>query len=181
VIALAMTVLILAGSIWARLFYWQVLEHGELSQWAAGQYEKVVPLPATRGVLYDRDLRPLAVNTTVYSVFVSPAAVPPEDRERVAATLTSLLGVDHDKLLGVLGSGRQFAYVARRQAKEKADQVQAAALPGVGLEAERQRSYLPGGSDGSLAANLLGFVNVDGQGQYGVEGFYDARLAGKVG
>ena len=46
-------------------------------------------------------------------------------------------------------------------------------------EPEQQRSYLPGGSDGSLAANLLGFVNFDGQGQYGVEGFYDQRLAGK--
>jgi stage V sporulation protein D (sporulation-specific penicillin-binding protein) len=93
-----------------------------------------------------------------------------------------MLGVDHDRLLGSLASGRQFAYVARRQAKDKADQVRAAGLPGVGLEPEQQRSYLPGGSDGaSLAGNLLGFVNYDGQGQYGVEGFYDQRLAGKAG
>jgi cell division protein FtsI/penicillin-binding protein 2 len=181
VIALTLMVLVVAGSIWARLFYWQVLQHGELSNWAVRQYEQVVPLPPARGVVYDRDLRPLAVNTTVYSVFVSPTAVPPDQRALVATTLSQLLGVDHDQLLGVLGSGHQFAYVARRQAKEKADQVQAAALPGVGLEPEQQRSYLPGGSDGSLAANLLGFVNFDGQGQYGVEGFYDQRLAGKAG
>ena len=181
VIALTLLILLTAGAIWGRLVYWQVLQHGELSKWAAGQYQKVVPLPATRGVLYDRDLRPLAVNTTVYSVFVSPAAVPPDQRAPVATALTQILGVDHDLLLGTLASGRQFAYVARRQAKEKADQVQAAALPGVGLEPEQQRSYLPGGSDGSLAANLLGYVNVDGRGQYGVEGFYDARLAGKAG
>jgi len=173
--------LLLASVIWGRLVYWQGLQHGELSKWAVRQYEQVVPLPPARGVIYDRELRPLAVNTTVYSVFVSPTAVPPDQRALVATTLSQLLGVDHDQLLGVLGSGHQFSYVARRQAKEKADQVHAAALPGVGLEPEQQRSYLPGGSDGSLAANLLGFVNFDGQGQYGVEGFYDPRLAGKAG
>jgi len=181
VIALTLLMLLTAGAIWGRLVYWQVLQHGELSQWAADQYQKVVPLPATRGILYDRELRPLAVNTTVYSVFVSPAAVPPDRRVEVATTLGRILGVNQDQLLGTLASGGQFAYVSRRQAKEKADLVEAAALPGVGLEPEQQRSYLPGGGDGSLAANLLGFVNVDGQGQYGVEGFYDARLSGKAG
>src|SRR5712692_6093514 len=153
VIALTLLVLLVAGTIWARLFYWQVMQHGELSKWAVRQYEQVVPLPPARGILYDRDLRPLAVNTTVYSIFISPAAVRPDQRGQVAASLSQLLGVDHDQLLGLLASGRQFAYVARRQPKEKADQVQAAALPGVGLEPEQQRSYLPGGSDGSLAAN----------------------------
>jgi len=181
VLALTLLVLMVAGSIWARLFYWQVLQHGELAKRAVRQYEQVVPLPPARGIVYDRDLRPLAVNTTVYSIFVSPVAVPPDQRAQVAATLSQVLGVDRDHLLAVLASGHQFAYVARRQAKDKADHVQAAALPGVGLEPEQQRSYLPGGSDGSLAANLLGFVNFDGQGQYGVEGFYDQRLAGKAG
>ena len=181
VLALTLVVLMVAGSIWARLFYWQVLQHGELAKRAVRQYEQVVPLPPARGIVYDRDLRPLAVNTTVYSIFVSPVAVPPDQRALVAATLSQVLGVDRDHLLAVLASGHQFAYVARRQAKDRADQVQAAALPGVGLEPEQQRSYLPGGSDGSLAANLLGFVNFDGQGQYGVEGFYDQRLAGKAG
>ena len=181
VLALTLVVLMVAGSIWARLFYWQVLQHGELAKRAVRQYEQVVPLPPARGIVYDRDLRPLAVNTTVYSIFVSPVAVPPDQRAQVAATLSQVLGVDRDHLLAVLASGHQFAYVARRQAKDRADQVQAAALPGVGLEPEQQRSYLPGGSDGSLAANLLGFVNFDGQGQYGVEGFYDQRLAGKAG
>jgi len=182
VISLTLVILVVASTVWTRLFYWQVVEHGELSQWAARQYENVVPLPAARGVLYDRDLHPLAVNTTVYSVFVSPVAVPPEGRAHVASALSQLLGVDHDQLLGALASGRQFAYVARRQAKDRADQVRAAALPGVGLESEQQRSYLPGGSDGgSLASNLLGFVNFDGQGQYGVEAFYDQRLAGRAG
>jgi len=82
VIALTLMVLVVAGSIWARLFYWQVIQHGQLSKWAVRQYEQVVPLPPARGVIYDRDLRPLAVNTTVYSVSSSrrPRCRPTSER-----------------------------------------------------------------------------------------------------
>ncbi len=182
VVAVSLVVALLAAAIWTRLAYWQVLEHGRLSQYASLQYVHDVPLPATRGVIYDRGLQPLAVNVTVYSIFVSPNAVPPADRERVAGGLSQALGVDQSQLLATLSSNKAFAYVARRQPKEKADQVSELRLPGVGLEPEPQRSYLPGGAPGgSLAANLLGYVNFDGQGQYGVEGFYDKRLGGKAG
>ncbi len=182
VIGLGVVVALLAGTIWIRLVYWQVFQHGELSQWAAQQYEKQVPLPPTRGVVYDREMQPLAINTTVYSIFVSPDNVPPADRERVASGLAQVLGVDHDALVKKLASGARFAYVARRLPKDRADAVQRLGLPGVGVETEQQRTYLPGGDPGvTLASNLLGFVNFDGKGQYGIEGFYDSRLAGKPG
>lgn len=181
VLAIGLIVAVLAGAVWTRMAYWQLVQHGQLSRWAASQYEHEVPLPASRGVLYDREHRPLAVNTTVYSVFVSPDAVPAEERERVAAGLNQVLGADRAAVLGVLRSGKKFAYIARRQPKAMADQITAMALPGVGMETEQQRSYLQGGAGGSLAANLLGYVNFDGQGQYGVEGYYNQRLAGKDG
>ena len=181
VVAIGLVVALLAGAVWTRLAYWQLVEHRQLSQWAASQYEHEVPLPAARGILYDREHRPLAVNTTVYSVFVSPDAVPPADRDRVAAGLAQVLGVDAAQVGQTLRSGKKFAYVARRQPKDRADQITALGLTGVGMETEQQRSYLQGGGGGSLAANLLGYVNFDGQGQYGVEGYYDQRLAGKAG
>ncbi len=183
VVALGLVVALIAGTIWTRLAYWQVVEHGRLSQWAARQYEHVVPLPPARGVILDRQGQPLAVNTTVYSVFVSPDNVPVRARETVATGLAASVGADHDAVLKTLESGKKFAYIARRQPKAKADAVRQLQLPGVGLEPEQQRSYLPGGAGGgtTLAANLLGFVNFDGQGQYGVEGYYDKRLAGRPG
>ena len=181
VLAIGLVVAVLAGAVWTRLVYWQLVQHQELSRWAASQYQHEVPLPAARGLLYDRELRPLAVNTTVYSVFVSPDAVPSEDRERVAGGLAQVLGVDAGNVMATLKSGKKFAYIARRQPKAKADQITALGLPGVGMETEQQRSYLPGGAGGTLAANLLGYVNFDGQGQYGVEGYYDQKLAGKAG
>ena len=73
---------VLATAIWGRLAYWQVARHDELARVARDQYTKVVPLPAERGAIYDAHMRPLVVNTEVYSVFVSPEQVPASARDR---------------------------------------------------------------------------------------------------
>ncbi|TMD89791.1 MAG: penicillin-binding protein 2 [Chloroflexi bacterium] len=173
---------LLAGAVWTRLAYWQVFRHVQLSAQAQAQYHELVPLPAMRGVVFDRNLTQLVVNTTVYSAFVSPDQVTAADRDRVASGLASVLGVDKTKSLQTLVSGSKFAYVLRRFPKAKADQLRALKLPGVGLEEETQRSYLPGIASGSsLAANLLGFVTYDGQGQRGIEQYYQKQLAGTAG
>jgi cell division protein FtsI (penicillin-binding protein 3) len=173
---------ILASAVWGRLAYWQVTQHARLSAIADAQYSKAVELPAQRGMIFDAQGRPLAVDTTVYDVFVSPSQVPASQRDALAAQLSAALNVPREPLLGVLASNKQFAYVAKRVSKTVADRLTALQLPSVGLEPEQQRSYLPGAVSGtSLAANLLGFVNYDGQGQYGVEGYYDHALSGTNG
>ena len=174
--------LLLSSVVWTRLAYWQVIRHGQLAQQAAAQYREVVELPALRGAIFDRNLTQLVVNTTVYSAFVSPDQVPATQRHRVAVALSSVLGVDQNAVEQTLASPRKFAYIQRRFSKDKADKLRAMKLAGVGLEEEQQRSYLPGISPGStLAANLLGFVTYDGQGQYGLEAHYQAALAGTPG
>src|SRR5439155_5844881 len=60
---------VLATAIWGRLAYWQLARHEQLAQVARDQYTKVVPLPAARGGIYDSRMRPLVLNTEVYSVF----------------------------------------------------------------------------------------------------------------
>jgi stage V sporulation protein D (sporulation-specific penicillin-binding protein) len=173
---------LLSSVVWTRLAYWQVLRHGQLAQQAAAQYRDVVELPAIRGAIFDRHMTQLVVNTIVYSAFVSPDQVPKSQRQAVATGLSSVLGVEQTALMDTLASGRKFAYVQRRFSKEKADHLRAMKLPGVGLEEEQQRSYLPGISAGSsLAANLLGFVTYDGKGQYGLEANYQEALNGTPG
>src|SRR5437870_3199905 len=81
-----------------------------------------------------------------------------------------------------LASNTKFAYIQRRFAKTKADQLRPLKLPGVGLQEETQRSYLPGIASGStLAANVLGFVDWNGDGKYGVEQNYQQALGGTPG
>ena len=174
--------LILAGAIWTRLAYWQVAQHGQLTLQAQAQYRESVELPALRGAIFDRHLTQLVVNTTVYSAFVSPDQVSAAQRDAVASGLSSVLGVDRSKVMDILESKSKFAYIQRRFAKAKADQLRALKLPGVGLQEETQRSYLPGITAGStLAANLLGFVDWNGDGRYGIEEFYQKSLAGSPG
>src|SRR6266581_3768222 len=181
VLALVLVAALLAGLVWTRLAYWQVVRHVDLAASAQAQYREVVELPALRGAIFDRNLKQLVVNTPVYSAFVSPDQVPDNQRARVALALATVLGADAPKVNEILASGKKFSYIARRFSKGKADQLRSMVLPGVGLEEEQQRAYLPGIAGSSLAANLLGFVNYDGQGQYGVEAYYQKQLAGTPG
>ena len=173
---------VLAGMVWTRLAYWQVAQHGQLTLQAQAQYRELVELPALRGAIFDRNLTQLVVNTTVYSAFVSPDQIAATQRDAVATGLSTVLEVDRAKVMTTLESNVKFAYIARRFAKAKADQLRTLKLPGVGLQEETQRSYLPGISSGStLAANLLGFVDWNGDGNYGLEANYQKALGGTPG
>ena len=66
----------LSRDVWSRLVYWQVLEHGSLSAEADAQHLTRIPLTPTRGMVYDRNGQPLAVNSTVYDVTLAPDMVP---------------------------------------------------------------------------------------------------------
>jgi len=174
--------LLLAGAVWTRLAYWQVAQHGQLTMQAQAQYREFVELPALRGAIFDRNLTQLVVNTTVYSAFVSPDQVSAARRDTVATGLATVLGVDRSQVMSILESKSKFAYIARRFPKAKADQLRTLKLPGVGLQEETQRSYLPGITSGStLAANLLGFVDWNGDGRYGIEEYYQKGLSGTPG
>src|SRR5256714_5439787 len=182
VVSMLLVAVVLAGMVWARLAYWQVVQHGQLTLQAKAQYRELVELPALRGAIFDRNLTQLVVNTTVYSAFVSPDQVSAAQRDAVANGLSAVLGADRAKVMTTLQSNTKFAYIARRFAKAKADQLRTLKLPGVGLQEETQRSYLPGIASGTtLASNLLGFVDWNGNGNYGLESQYQADLAGTPG
>src|SRR2546428_8914822 len=129
---------VLAGMVWSRLASWQVGQHGRLAVQAQAQYREFVQLPALRGAIFDRNLKQLVVNTTIYSAFVSPDQVAAGDRDRVATKLSSVLSVDKAKVMTTLTSNTKFAYIQRRFAKTKTDQLQPLKLPGVGLQKETQ-------------------------------------------
>ena len=182
VLSMLALAIVLAGMVWSRLAYWQVAQHGRLTVQAQAQYREFVQLPAMRGAVFDRNLTQLVVNTTVYSAFVSPDQIVAADRDRVATGLAGVLGVDQAKVMTTLQSSSKFAYIARRFPKAKADKLRTLKLPGVGLQEETQRSYLPGIASGTtLAANLLGFVDWNGAGRYGLEEKYQKVLAGTPG
>src|SRR5919204_1475392 len=134
VLSMLVLAVVLAGVVWSRLAYWQVAEHGRLTMEAQAQYRELVPLPAMRGAIFDRNLTQLVVNTAVYSAFVSPDQVSVDQRDTVASGLSSVLGVDRPAVMTTLASNSKFAYIQRRFSKAKADRLRTLKLPGVGLE-----------------------------------------------
>jgi cell division protein FtsI/penicillin-binding protein 2 len=175
-------VIVLATMVWGRLAYWQVVEYASLSAQANAEHLTRVPLAPTRGMIYDRNGQPLAVNDTVYDVTLGPTLVAPSARRRVADSLAAIVGVQTGRVMALLTSRQQFAYVAKRQTRNVAEKLINLQLPGVSLVPEPNRTYLPGGSpDVSLASSLLGFVDYQGDGGRGVEQYYQQRLAGRAG
>lgn len=173
--------LLLAGSVEGRLVLWQVVEHDRLSRIAAEYHLGHRTLAALRGEIHDSAGRPLAINTTVYDVTLSPPSVPLDRRAQVADGLSAVLGVPRDRVMEVLRSGK-VTIIAARQPKPLADEIGRLGLPGVGLDPLKERAYQAGGTgDVTLGSSLLGFVNYAGRGQYGVEQRYNARLAGHTG
>jgi cell division protein FtsI/penicillin-binding protein 2 len=183
VLWLVVLAMFLASTVWMRLAYWQVVQHGYLRHVADALHVADVTLPATRGVISDSHGRALAVNVTVYDVSLSPPQHMSEaDKEEVANALAASLGEQPDQIMQTLNSGAKFSYVAKRIPKDKADQIQNQHLTGVTVQGVPQRTYLPGATPNStLASGLLGFVNYAGQGQSGVEGYYNELLGGRDG
>ena len=168
--------------LFARLVYWQGFRHNDLAQLAAAYHDDVITLPAVRGKILDRNGALLVTNTPVYSIFASPDQISAPDRPTVAAKLAPILDMRPDDVLQQLTSTKKFVYLKRRVAADVAAQLDGLQLPGIGKIEETKRTYVDGGLPGtSLAANLLGFANNDGQGNYGIEGYYNRLLAGQAG
>ena len=172
----------------ARLAYWQVGERQRLADQAFQQTSIQETTPSKRGEIFDRTgVVVLATTLERQRLDSTPSEIDGQTRRDVAATLVSVLGLtgpDAKDLTDRETSDRKYVVLAHGLDTAVAGQIQAAiaagTLKGLALEPEPVRVYpQPGGAPGTtLAAKLLGFVNRDGVGQYGVEQFYQDELAG---
>jgi cell division protein FtsI (penicillin-binding protein 3) len=158
-----------------RLVILQVFDAGSLDQAAARQRLTVIDLPATRGRIFDRNLGDLALSVPARSIWADPRLV--KDKKATAARLSKLLGVKKAKLAGRLALKSHFVYLARKIPKQTGDVIQRLRLPGVFVIADVARRY----PSGSIAAQVLGFVDAEGRGVAGIEQQYDGLLRGHVG
>ena len=178
------------GSLGLRLAYVQVVQHDELAAMAVRQSSEVIDIPATRGSIYDRTGTVLLA-TSVYrdTLAANPKLLSPQRRAEVAARLIQILGLEGDdvaQLTARMTSDAEYRVLAHDLDPAQSAEIRRLSsgdnpvLSGLVLEPEQVRAYpQPGGGPGtSLAAQLLGFVNRAGQGQYGVEQYYQDQLAG---
>ncbi len=170
-----------AAGIGARLVWWQVLERDHLVTLALRQLASHEEVPAKRGEIRDASGTLLATSIEVQSIFATPPSV--EDPQRAARQLAPILGVAEATLAERLASDDEWVWLKRRVDHDVAGRVRDLGLRGIGMLPETRRAYpMPGAApDTTVAAQLLGFVNADGVGQYGLESALHARLAGEPG
>ena len=172
----------------ARAAYWQVLDHDRLVADAADQTTVTIDTPSQRGDIFDRT-GTVVLATTVQRerLVAAPDQLTPDQRRATVAELTRLLGLDDAAAIALrdkLASKSRYLVIQHGIDRQLGDRIQAAIdnhqVYGLALEQEPERVYpQPGGGPGTtLAAHLLGFVNRDGVGQYGVEQQYQATLGG---
>lgn len=151
------------GFVGFRLVQLQVLSNADLEALAEKQFQKVGRTSPHRLAIYDRNREELAVSVPASSVFVRPRLI--TDKHRVSRGLAEVLGGEASKWLKRIDSPKPFVWVQRQIPEEKAQLLIRKRLPGIFLEKENKRLY----PNGSLAAHMLGFTDVDGNGISGLE------------
>ncbi len=159
----------------ARAFQLQVLGQETWQRRAERQHQKVIPLTAQRGTIYDRNGEELAVSIEVDSIFVEPQRI--TDPEATARALSAALGLPYANLKTKLTSDRSFTWIKRQVSPRESDQVRSLKLPGVNFIKEHQRFY----PNSEIGAQVLGFTGIDPVGLEGVELKYNAQLLGQGG
>jgi cell division protein FtsI (penicillin-binding protein 3) len=166
-----------ALSLLARAVHLQVLDKDFLTQQADTRHLRTEKIAAHRGTITDRHGEPLAISTPVDSIWANPKELAPAV-DRVPA-LAKALRLDADLLIRRItrSMDKEFLYLRRHLSPDKAREVLALNLPGVNVQREYRRYY----PAGEVAGHLVGFTDVDDDGQEGLELAFNHWLAGESG
>lgn len=168
---------LVATSLIARAVHLQVLDKDFLTQQADTRHLRTEKISAHRGTITDRNGEPLAISTPVDSVWANPKELAPavDSVPRLAAAL----GLDPDLLMRRItrSMDKEFLYLKRHLNPQKAREVLDLKIPGVNVQREYRRYY----PAGEVAGHLVGFNNVDDEGQEGLELAFNHWLAGESG
>ena len=168
---------IAAAAVASRVFYLQILDKDFLINEGDARAVRSVAIPAYRGTITDRNGEPLAVSTPMASVWAVPGKV--LDSGKDLGELAGLLDTPAEQLRESLAArrDRSFFYLKRQAPPDVARRVRALKIPGINTGKEYKRYY----PLGEVASHLVGFTNIDDEGQEGIELAFDDRLRGDPG
>lgn len=164
-----------------RLVDLQVLEHKKLKAEVIEQSQDLITVLPTRGTIFDRNGKILARSLPAASVFFSPVKEEPLDKQiENVYLLKGILELNDSEIKRIVNSiekRKRFTWIKRKIPVEVAERIRSLKLPGIYLLEENRRFY----PQCSLAAHVLGGVNVDDYGLAGVEYVYNSALRGEEG
>lgn len=171
--------LVFAGVLIVRVFYLQVIRHDYYQRAASKSQLKQYEIPAERGSISAHSgdkVVPLVLNETRYTLYADPTYV--KDAHQAAESIQKIIGGDAAAYEALIKTkDTRYVVIAKKLTSPQKDQLAALSIKGIGLRDTPYRTY----PDGQLASQLLGFVNDDGQGTYGIEEALNDRLSGTPG
>ena len=166
----------LFAAVFGRLIYLQIFQAEALQVKAAEQWMRDLPLTAKRGLITDRNGVVLADSSTLYDVYIRPNAI--EDRSAVANLLATALNTDYDKIWEKVNkTGVSEVTIAKKIEKSVMQQIADKNLAGIYFSQNINRYYVYG----DFLTQVLGFTSSDGNGQTGIEQYYNDYLKGVDG
>ncbi|MCY4262952.1 MAG: penicillin-binding protein [Candidatus Dadabacteria bacterium] len=156
-----------------KSFELQVLQRDSLSLRAKKQHATTRKIPPIRGIIYDRNEKPLATTVPATSIYLRPGEI--KDSRKLAA-ISKPLGISRKKLLGLASSKKPVVWVKRWEDPETARKIREMRLPGVGFVEGSKRIY----PNGSLLGQVIGFTDTDLKGIEGIEYSFEETLAGEA-
>ena len=161
-------------AICAKAIYLQVVRGSWLSEKAANQYEVSCKSYGKRGTIYDANLKELAISIDVTSIAAHPPKI--ENARATATSLSDVLKINRKSLTGKLASNKKFVWIKRKVTPKEAEAVKNLNITGVDFITEHKRFY----PNKTLAAQVLGFTNIDDYGLEGIEFYYNEYLQGSA-
>jgi len=171
---------LLTFSVYVRLFYLQVIHHDEYTRVATAQHSFKDTIYARRGQIFAYDTISgtpslLASNQALNLLYINPEEI--ENKDDTVAKLADITGLKAEDVAAKFNDQAVYVIIMHKLTKDQSDRVTAANLKGVYLQSENWRFY----PENTLAASLLGYVDNEGSGNYGIEQYFNDILKGKNG
>jgi len=163
---------VLISIVGAKAVYIQVFCGSWLSQKAANQYEKSTTQVGKRGTIYDREGNALAVSIQGTSIAAYLDQI--DDRPHTIRAIAKALKTNQKQIRRRFQGRKGFVWLKRQATPKEVEAVKALDLEGIGFVPEYSRFY----PNKSLAAQVIGFTGIDGNGLEGIEYYYDQALSG---
>ena len=173
--ALVLCIMVVFG---VRLFYLQVIKHDHYRKLAQESQLKIYQIPAERGIIEAHDgsqTLPIVLNEILYTLFADPKFI--KDAKTASEAVQKVIAGNADDYEKKMKADSRYQILAKKLSKEQKQKFDDLKLKGVGTREESHRTY----PQGELAAQILGFVDDEGEGKYGIEQALQDDLKGTPG
>ena len=176
---LYLCIVLIIGIFGVRVFYLQIIKHDYYRRAAMSDQLKEYYIPATRGIIKAHDgsaIVPIVLNQKLYTLYADPTLI--KNTSQVAESIAAVLGGDQSEYIEKLKTpDTRYVILQNKLTPEQKEKILKPKYAGIGAQERFYRTY----PNGSMASQLLGFVNNESKGVYGIEQALDRELSGTPG